>query len=115
MDRWVLGAAEGVGVGGSDEGLFDWLGGGGDVEFDDGRLEIGGMFAADGGDDQVVGVGCGEGEGRRSPARMVQAMASRSEEVASWSSSAGVPTLSMSCGSAAVVNVRKRPGDLAHD
>ena len=71
-DWWVLGAAEGVGVWGSGEGLLDWLGGGGEVGVDDGELEVGGMFAAegegeggvvaDGGDDQVVGVGCGEGE-----------------------------------------------------
>ena len=71
-DGWVLGAAEGVGVGGAGEGVGDCLGGGGEVGVDDGELEVGGMFAAeregeggvvaDGGDDQVVGVGCGEGE-----------------------------------------------------
>ena len=71
-ERWVLGAAEGVGLGGAGEGVGDDLGGGGEVGVDDGELEVGGAFAAegegeggvvaDGGDDQVVGVGCGEGE-----------------------------------------------------
>ena len=49
---------------GAGEGVLDWLGDGAEVGGDDGELEVGGMFAAegeggvvaDGGDDQIVAV-----------------------------------------------------------